>query len=221
MLIPATVLIKIFGYLLMFKRIIVAASFALFAVNAHALPFTNGSFENLGGQSLQHGNWGYFPSMPGWTGVDNIEIHLGNGGNTFVTPADGKYYAELNAHPAQSGSFELHQTFDTVIGQTYSLDFYAQKRKHGDGSFSFSVGDIVSTAISDHIKGQWTKYSFLFTATGATSTLGFLSGQGGNDTVGHYLDNISVTAVPEPGVLALFAMGILGVFASRRWKRVQ
>ena len=204
------------GHTGMFKKFAISVSLALFAVSANAIPFSNGSFENLGGQTLQHGSWGYFPNVPGWTGVDHLEIHKGNGGTTFVTPADGQYYAELNAHPAQQGSFELYQTFDTIAGQTYQLEFYAQKRQSGDGHFFFSVGDIVNSAINDHVTSQWKKYSYLFTASGTSSTLGFLSGQGGGDTVGHYLDNISITAVPEPGVLALFGLGILALVTSRR-----
>ena len=200
----------------MINRLLITAVFALFATSTQALPFTNGSFENIGGQTLQHGNWGYFPTVPGWVGINHIEIHKGNGGSTFVTPADGKYYAELNAHPAQYGSFELQQTFDTTAGQTYQLEFFAQKRRYGDGHFLFSVGNIVQNVINSHVKGQWKKFAYQFTATGSSTTLGFISGQGGNDTVGHYLDNVSVTTVPEPSVLGLIALGAMGLLFTRR-----
>jgi hypothetical protein len=205
------------------RIILLAACLSVFSISAHALPFRNGSFEDLGGQVLTNGGgaWGYFPTVPGWVGVNNIEIQKEvTGSKTFVKPQDGKYYAELNAHPAQANSFQFYQTFDTVAGQTYNLEFYAQKRLNNDGFFTVSVGDALEKMINDHVTQEWKKYSFQFTATGNSSTLNFLSGQSGSDTTGHYLDNISVTmlttppavsppAVSEPTATLMFGAGLL------------
>ena len=64
----------------------------------------------------------------------------------------------------------------------------------------------------------WTPVSFEFTATGPTATLTFestttgLSGNGDYPTAfGPALDNVTVTAVPEPSTWVMMLLGFVGV----------
>ena len=194
-------------------KLLLTASLMVPASWAQATLLTNGSFENFyDSQTAPNtGRWRFYDGVPGWTGVNHVEIH----GSPFLTTAQhGDYYAELNAHPRQDVSFQIYQDFATLTGKTYELTFWAQKRRGNDGSFSVAAGDLLSS-ISSHVTGTWTEYVYTFVAQADTTRLMFTSGQGGHDTVGHFLDNIAVK-VPEPDSLALMLAGLLAVVLRQR-----
>ena len=198
------------------NRWIYLAAGLLLSATANATPLlVNGGFEDLGGNTVS-GSWSYFSSLPGWKGKNNIEVHkdgfLANGNG------NGNYYVELNAHPRQNVPFQLQSdSFSTIPGQRYELSFYAQKRRANDGSFSVMV-DGISELINTHVTSGFTQFTYKFTGTGALTNLTFVSSQGGSDTVGHFLDDISLSAVPEPEGLALLVTGLLGIRLKRRIK---
>lgn len=192
-------------------------SFVCLQANANLI--SNGSFEEFEMGATLPGDFvdgfGVYPGgtgVVGWTGIESIEIHpsgfLGN------TSQDGRHHAELRANPAQMGAFVLQQSFDTVVNQLYKVTFWAQKREENDGEFTASAGG-TDLAVSTHIIDEWTPFTFLFTASGITSTLGFTA-EDGADTVGHLIDNVYVSAVPLPGAIVLLAGGLLGLGAFRK-----
>ncbi|MCB1669665.1 MAG: PEP-CTERM sorting domain-containing protein [Gammaproteobacteria bacterium] len=182
--------------------------------NAGAAPLIiNGGFEDLGGNTVS-GDWSYFASLPGWSGVNNIEVQK----DGFLANGFGDYYIELNAHPGQNIPFQLQSdSFSTVLGQAYLLSFFAQRRRADDGEFSFMV-DGYSQSVSSHVTSGFTLFTYNFIGTGSLTNLVFTSGQSGSDTIGHFLDNVSLTtvsSVPEPGMLALLLTGMMGIGLSR------
>ena len=185
----------------------------------HANLIQNGGFEDIGSSTAIGGygsasTWQIYQSIPDWDASQNIEIWT----NDFIVPAyEGNNVLELNAHPGNAGgAFAIYQSFATTIGQDYELTFAGRKRqKNSDESFMVSAADLVDS-IYNQAWGEWTEYSYVFTANSDLTTLTFTSLDGGADTTGNILDAVSVTAVPEPGSLALLCLGIGGLVIQRK-----
>ena len=73
------------------------------ATAANAAVF-NGSFEDIGGQTLNARGWNHFSSVPGWTGVPNVEIQSSSTLGS-IDAHDGEYYAELDTNQ-DAGMFQ-------------------------------------------------------------------------------------------------------------------
>ena len=193
---------------------------------AHANLLQNGGFE--------------LPGTPDY-------IELAGSGNTYVTnwvtilsgaeyfrPAsitglgsaiEGRMVVDVANYDQNNGG--IAQTFATTAGQQYRLDFIAGNSRYGfgyntgDGTINVQVGSLTTsvatpTALTPAI--VWQPISLTFTAlAGPNSTLSFSNLQ---DARMHYafIDNVRVTAVPEPQTWALLfaGLGIVGTVARRR-----
>jgi len=172
---------------------------------ASANLLTNGSFEDSPELTQAGGGWGFFnPTLvSGWGSEDN-NIEIWNSGFNGVDAADGKQFAELNAHPETGIAFTLFQDIVTTIGESYNLSF-AYRARNGQESFNVSAADLDSQ-IQNTSTSEWTIYSGMFTAQEELTRLMFTSVDPETETLGNFIDNVSVVAnVPEPGTLALLA----------------
>jgi hypothetical protein len=121
----------------------------------------------------------------------------------------------------------LEQSFATVAGQSYTLDYWLANGVGGGAgspsSFAVSVDAFATTLASftNPSAFAYTEFTYSFAATGASTTLSFAFYQQ-PDAWG--LDDVSVNAntaaVPEPGTLALLALGAAGMRMSRRGRNV-
>jgi Protein of unknown function (DUF642)/PEP-CTERM motif len=193
------------------------------SANLASAMVVNGSFEaaaTAGGtpgvgafRSLALGN----TDMPSWTVIsDSIAWIHGpiSAGIGLLTAQQGEYFLDLTDTSLSSPFGGVTQAIATTAGQQYTLNFYlgtSQFYNPLNGSSAllsiagnnFTVSSTVTTA-----PNSWELKTVTFTALGATTVLGF-QGIAGQDYIG--LDNISVTAVPEPSSLAMLFAGLAAV----------
>lgn len=205
------------------KMWVAAATFvatALVTTSAHATLIVNGGFE---ANPLKNNQWTYLNSKDvlGWQG-SNIEIwHHLNG----VMAPEGKHHIELNADGNNNREpWSIYQTFATTIGQAYDFSFYYRARANTKEAFQFSIGN-VEALIQQHSTSAWNKFSGTFVADSTSSSIRFTSLTSG--TVGNFIDDVVVTAVPSTlkaqvpaaPTLAVLGLGLLGLVVSRRQRK--
>jgi hypothetical protein len=209
----------------------------------------NGSFESSGitgtntpsfvyyNANNQIANWtiygGDINANPNFT---QVTIHkapeVGNAipNSTFNFAQDGNYYLDLSG---QGTHGLIYQDFATVIGTQYELSFYiGASNDHApsaiinvklDGATSLLNTTLTPNAPITNI--DWSYQTFPFTADSSTTRLSFFDVglSGFNDSLRDnntsFIDNISVTPVPEPSTYGvIFGVAMLGLALLRRRK---
>lgn len=183
---------------------------------ARADMIVNGGFE---APVIANPSFSTFQAIPGWTTAFGPGIEVQN--HVAGSPFAGNQFVELDSS-ANSG---MYQDLATVAGQAYRLSF-AYSPRPGVAANSTGI-DVLwggSTVSSLALNGvglsdtAWQVYTLDLTATSSLTRLQF-NATGLSDSLGGYIDNVSVNAVPEPSSLALcglFGLGGLIVRARRR-----
>jgi hypothetical protein len=153
-------------------------------------------------------------TVPGWTFSHSVDLY-----GALNAPQSGSQFLDLVGGGPITSTFSIQQTFATVIGGMYQLDFFYGNNEQfsvdgGSANFTASVlgAGTVWTGTFTHSGDtmtvrNWTEFTVNFVADSTSTTLLFVDNnhipQGGtpNYTVaGATLDNVSVMAVmPEPG----------------------
>lgn len=151
--------------------------------------------------------------------VPSTEYTTGSAGNIYFLAQEGSQSLDLSGNFDTGAAMGVQQTFATVAGHSYSLNFYAGAvtTPHWvghNGSAIINVqlngSPLLAAVNSDPPSGDFVSYkqfNVSFTATGSSTTLSFIGGTAAG--IGHNgLDNVSVVEVPEPGTCGLLALGI-------------
>lgn len=183
----------------------------------------NGSFEE---PNIPTNTFALVPSIPGWSveysnpSFGAIEIQ----NNVAGSPFDGNQFTELDAISQP----RIFQDLQTVVGQTYNLQFAFSPRPGVlDNKLSVRWGDVLLDPISASGVGltntQWQVFNYELLATSAITRLSFDNRLETLNGLGTYLDAVSVTAittVPEPnsllGILAICAAGTTTLLKRKR-----
>ena len=195
---------------MMFKQFAVVTTLLLGSSLTHAAaPIFSDNFDSYAANQL---NWNP-PASSGWT-VSDGTVDLVGAGGTDLIPGNGRY-VDLDGSTSNSGLFS--NNVDLVGGTTYTLSFDLGGSHRGStetvnvnfgstaASYTLNSADPFSTVTLNFTPGSNSSYDISYQNLGG-------------DNVGALLDNVSVSAVPEPETYAMLlaGLGLMGFIARRR-----
>lgn len=205
----------------MFRRLLAGAALAASFLAANSASagtvLLSSTFEN---PALCRGCWQVFQAADGWTRLSGAGIEIQNRAAGNPAPNGGNQFVELDSHGQGSNSSMFYQFNYTGA---VKLDFLYSPRPNVPGT---SNGIKVFLDNTDLLPGvitgtggpstSWTQHTRSFNVVAGQRLI--FSATGTQDTLGGYLDNINITAVPEPGTWALMigGFGMAGAALRRR-----
>jgi hypothetical protein len=170
-------------------------------------------FDDFNSYATAQLNWAP-PAASGWTVSGGTVDLVGIGGAFDLIPGNGGY-VDLDGSTRQSGL--LSANVSLLGGVMYTLSFdLAGSHRGGSETVNVSFGS-TAQSFSPASADPFSRHSLSFTpATAGSYSFGYQNL--GGDNVGILLDNVSVTAVPEPEIYAMMlaGLGLVGRLAGRR-----
>lgn len=187
----------------------------------------NGSFEQ--NQLATNKNWDVFENVnPGWYTIDGAGIEIQRSG-TVVNAQDGSFYIELDSHNRNGvkndGSNTLMgQTLSGLAAGAYELSFYYHARTNNLGSDNgiraAIAGEELIIDTRRNLPGgnSWQLYTLGFVLQTAGDVELTFGAFGLENTLGGFIDNVAVAAVPEPAswLMMIMGFGLVGLQLRRR-----
>ncbi len=188
---------------------------------AQAAPFQNGSFESPGmgaSSQLDIATPGAAPT--GWLAGGTLgNFALFYQSSIWIAPHSG--LASIGFGGNGTTGATIAQTFDTVAGVPYIVNFYTAAQQLGNGPQSYRAEALNGSTVLGVSTGTipvsttWTLRSFEFVAASSSTRLLFsdLSNGAAAFSLNWALDSVSVAVVPEPASFGMMALGLLGLSA--------
>jgi len=199
----------------MLKTLAVAsvAVLALSAAPASANYLQDGSFE-LDLPGLGNPDWDVFDEVGAWSTVSGpgIEVQAGNVGGT--TAFDGDNKVELDSDFASDTNSRMEQSVHLDQGSyEFSFAYFARQSNELTNGIGYSIQP---GGIDDHVTGSkgdgWQMITKIFSigAGGADVVVSFWA-DGIDDTLGGYIDDVRISAVPLPTSVVMFGAALVGL----------
>ena len=224
------------------------AAVSVMGASAYALPVTifEDSFESPNVDNPGR-PWRVFQTGVGdsgsWNAVSGagIEIQNDNQGFGHVTAFDGDQYVELDSDPFNGGipgvstNSAMATSIDFIAGEQYQVSFAFRPRTtqfwESDGIRLYGVDyDAATSAVASRQQlfeigrttttnvNDWVVYDVFFTAQPDFNGIAF-EAFGIGETLGGFIDAVSVSQVPIPAALPLFGAGLAGLAWARGGRR--
>lgn len=180
-------------------------------VNAPQL-IVNGGFENPE-PTDNGGTWQVYPddTLTSWDVVSGSGLEIQENAVPGAVAHGGDQLAELDSHVPGLPNSAIEQKISTTPGQKYRLTFYQSPRPNNgpdtDNAIALSVlvtsnsGVLVNQTVGNPSSGattNWTLYTFDFTALDNQTTIRFTDAGSEPDTLGGFLDDVSVKMLDCP-----------------------
>ena len=178
-------------------------------------------------------SWDIYSSLNGWTTTTGpgLEVQTKNTVGA-IDPHSGPFYIELDGDPDMVGAAPIPGGGNSTITQSiflekgkYELSFFYAPRVRNNGELTngveYSIGDVLDSITgpnADAPFGQWTEVVALFSVAQAGNFDLTFSAIGRNDTLGGFIDTVSIAAVPLPAPVLMLGFGLAGLFAASRRK---
>lgn len=218
----------------------VAVIASLIAGPATAVSVINGDFETVDSRTGTFGgsldqlatsgrSWDVFQTIPGWFTADGAGIEVQtNRTLRSIDAHSGQHYVELDSHGLNSNS-SMGQWLALEQG-AYELSFWYSPRTKDvntngiefdvvSAGSSLANGLVTGPSTSNGTSvGNWTQFKTLFVVEDkfAKPTLITFTANGTENTLGGFIDDVEISAVPLPASVLLMFMALAGLYYTGR-----
>lgn len=190
---------------------IIVVSLMLVSGNSFASVIFQDNF-NLENGGVYQTNYSNFTN---WTVSDGTVDLIGAGSPYNYFPGNG-LYVDLDGSTGNAGKMTTKSTFG--VGQ-YELQFDL------GGCYVLNQNNTVTVSLGDYTENIILGRNFPLTTfirdvyVSSPSSMNLIFNHAGGDNVGLILDNVKLTATPEPATMSLLGLGLAGLIRLRK-KRV-